>query len=1522
MQILNRNNRTEYHLITCDHPFFVDAGLSSFTLPQIMEWWSKRNYDGVYVNQTIFKREYESLRTYAPIDYILKWADSSSDDTMSYVIDSWRYEGYNKGVYIGYMINDNIPPEYGDVRAWEYYNNNPEARQAETGSFSLEFVDIDEFNNKVFDRGSRTLVDPPIPLEDLNFSQLIAMNDKYNILGYEDTALDRARRLLLNDVRKSKGGGYVPWTVETRMFLNVQEGAERCESIETFKFKLFLYNKKKPLDTSKQVAFPSLNIAAPAIGADGVNNLGKQDGDSSPVVDDLPSNKVAGNIRTSFRPYDGAFSAGSEVRLAIVATDIPAADIPGSTATWAEDMDIKEHLDNPDSSFLTPGIGEVISIDMQNANPFQWTPNYAEPKGCRGDNKDKVKLKVFNFNPTNFKRGDFVEIVDQYSLWCVKKLAESEEVLTPKEVSNWRFTYHITNQRYHFRYSDYNTEGDGDSGFHENKRVTSEFQMEKDVALKNLRAKNKLLWGLGKKSAEANGTLDDGTAWPGYAQITSFDYLGKEFAGLRGNKGNALVLTDNRKNHLGEDFASFDDIANTTGAYNIGTWTTPFFGCVFSEGYSDDDKYNNVNGPVFDPETELLTGQGWRPGAIITKTDSAGSQSDINQNELFFDRDMFIGENPTYGTNGTGFTPASNPADTNALDETHGLFQPKAVHNNKSTNYSPAYFLDSTTRDSIDEAKGHVNLFSSEAQLLHLPADIGTNGSWSAQNGGPILNLNKVQQYITNPETINYEKDHKDVANSFHDFWLDPASNQWLYDTIDRTSRNTYGGTDRSALDFKPKNNKKVLFRPLKDTVYCQWDQKQDGTEPFPVKELSQLGFSNYEFTVPKDTIGLTSIGGGAPLFGLKTKNRIVENDKIGDNHHIIVKDWNNDGQYNDVDLGRPTPFEYIMYLNNELDKLDDLEYRVESYSLGMNASLYYGSNLPNANGADDFNGSIEASMGGFGVIGASCTAIVTTGIQFNTSNYLGQAFFFNTATQGFDASWGAKSQLSFNQTGTTQLFVKVYEAWPRDQTIFDSRFFAVHHFNPGNMYPIASDNKRPWEIGYRTGNQTTISLGDGDEQMNVTYDNVTQEATGITLRNTFDGTSYSNNFYFAVDKIATNVDARIPSYFNQIDFDNYTTLNLDPLQAVEDDDIGIRIFNEGLVKGGGNHILASNSEVVHQPTYIKETFPEDDVDYYDDLYSNFQTLAPKNMWSVDPDRRARLLPWYQNQKTIGFGDIEFLSVPSGVDGVLTLDDRPFTEDETETWNKKTLLDITKGANVIVQNPGTGYQLLDKFEVQGGDGSSAEAIVTGTGLDGSVTGLFWNEADTTLIGDFVVREKYNGKDYSQDDFPAGILSGITTDTRSGLSFVPTTGNNRSFRAYLMCGEIVETTNIDHKPKIASENEEAYVLGSDNNTLKSAGSEASRSSHDFQIIPVGATPVAWGGPATTNYNKPQLATDPLSEDKETLMALYLNQEGSNPNTIDGKVDLFFQFHNDITHTKQRYASSAAYENFIDLSVTPY
>ena len=199
----------------------------------------------------------------------------------------------------------------------------------------------------------------------------------------------------------------------------------------------------------------------------------------------------------------------------------------------------------------------------------------------------------------------------------------------------------------------------------------------------------------------------------------------------------------------------------------------------------------------------------------------------------------------------------------------------------------------------------------------------------------------------------------------------------------------------------------------------------------------------------------------------------------------------------------------------------------------------------------------------------------------------------------------------------------------------------------------------------------------------------------------------------------------------------------------------------------------------------------------------------------------------------------------------------------------------------------------------------------------------WVERYVNLIDDLNVEFKFNGKNYSQSDFPDGLQSGITTSTKSKISLVPASGSNRSFRGTLMCGVITTSINVDTKPKIISANKEAYVLGANNQTLKSAGQNAQRTKHNFEIIPIGAaTPLSFGGPATTNYTGPQLATDPLSESRQVTMELDLNQADTNPNVIDGQADLFFQFHNDISHTTQRYASSSAYENFIDLSVIPF
>lgn len=44
---------------------------------------------------------------------------------------------------------------------------------------------------------------------------------------------------------------------------------------------------------------------------------------------------------------------------------------------------------------------------------------------------------------------------------------------------------------------------------------------------------------------------------------------------------------------------------------------------------------------------------------------------------------------------------------------------------------------------------------------------------------------------------------------------------------------------------------------------------------------------------------------------------------------------------------------------------------------------------------------------------------------------------------------WGSTSD-SIDSFGTTVLHVRIFDAWPEQQTIFDPRFFAVLHFNPG----------------------------------------------------------------------------------------------------------------------------------------------------------------------------------------------------------------------------------------------------------------------------------------------------------------------------------------------------------------------------------------------------------------------------------------------------------------------------------------
>jgi hypothetical protein len=96
---------------------------------------------------------------------------------------------------------------------------------------------------------------------------------------------------------------------------------------------------------------------------------------------------------------------------------------------------------------------------------------------------------------------------------------------------------------------------------------------------------------------------------------------------------------------------------------------------------------------------------------------------------------------------------------------------------------------------------------------------------------------------------------------------------------------------------------------------------------------------------------------------------------------------------------------------------------------------------------------------------------------------------------------WGSSTD-NYNSFGTTGLYVRIFEAWPDEQTIYDSRYFAVLHFNPGSLLE-----------GVETkGIDSGISI-----------ENWVQE-NGVGVLN---GLKYERS----VDQIKYDVDFRVPTY-------------------------------------------------------------------------------------------------------------------------------------------------------------------------------------------------------------------------------------------------------------------------------------------------------------------------------------------------------------------------------------------------------
>lgn len=1515
MPIFNKDTRTEYHLITCDHPLMIDAGMSSFTLPQFVEWWYFRDGSGELVNQKLFPDAHiYDLSTI--IGYSRDYGDN-------FIINAWRFEDYNIGIYQRYTINPEL--ESFDTPVWNYYNNNPDSPSEDLGNFDFGALQMSDVKAKTFNRITR-LFDDYIT-EDVYAADLIALNDYYNIVGYDlDKDFDRAAKQFFKDIKRSKNAGCVTWKNDVSINLTLVEGAEPCTRVEQFDFKLYLYSKKRPTNTAKTQALPAVTIAAPATGPDGVNNKGKVDGESTAVADESPSNKVGGTLKTSYRSYDGKFSAGSEEIFGIVSSEtIPAAKWMADPEDWAKNLDIEENFKNVDGEYLIPGTGEIFPLDLQNGNPFQWAPNYANPSGCRGGNKDKVKLKVFNMSPRSYNKSDAVTATDRYGLWFIDPVASSDITVNfkPKGVRNWQFSYFLTNEPHYLRFADGFQESNGggrtDRFTHENPNVRHK-DAEFSLSRKHFKT------ALGQPAYNAwfnslsNKEKDNGTSWEGYAQLTSWDFMAPPFGGLRELKagtpsqagdttlsrdtplGNALVLTASRVGHDG-NVSDFNQIYNSYGTPGRGRITAPFFGCAFPDGYVAEQKYSLYNGVPKHPD-DTLSGSGWRPASTLYGLDGAST----DQNNLFFNQSYisYMSENPM-----------------------SGIFDPHSRHNNVSSNIAPYYFLSTDQKDpENDNYVEHVNLFSTGPAMNHLPADIALNASWKGEYGGPIPNLNNIQKYITNPAkpdpsngTDGIQWDNTaDVQANFHDFFLDSGSFQWLYNTIDSNKKELVDDPDSSLLDLRPQDPTKVDFRPARDGLFAQFDPPQPFINPskflngdrcmsYPNGFLIDCGFNNFrDFTAGSifGKYGLSEYGGNEPLWGYKTKNRLIANDAGGfgpvdpEKGLFIYRDFPDDNPDPDLD-GKIMPFNYSAYRNNNAPEW------VKGLRTNYQCPLdQYCSNPPVGHAL------LGSSPGGqsrgmFGVIGAiMTTSAPDEGIEFITESYIGQPMYTNGDV--FRASAGGRST-DYYDANSTALYVKVYESWPREQLIYDPRFYAVHHFNAGNKLQVDSKNRRPWEDGYTFGEEGIHNV---DGQPSRVFSSGTQEISTLNFIYKKDGEFVTSGVPIVIDKPITNVDMRQPSFYDNVSFPETLGGGEPNVGSIKPFEVPHYVFKEGAINRNITDArfdfwMPNNGTVQSLDNPYNMLSEQDEFNEWETFRlarEKYTPIANPEHWAIDNDRRARMLPW-PYYKTV----------------IAPQTPRPI--DLSEVQPEQTLHDIVQaqaGASMIVRASGQDYVVGERFKLQGGNGTGALVEIKEVDENGSPIKFDW-ASDSFTFYDEGFANILHGEGYLPEDFAAGETSGINRDTISSIKLIPESGTNRSFVGYLLAGATYKDRVIDYKPRIATSTKGPYKLSAPDNSLIEAGSVTWRDTLDIEIIPMGQGVILGDGTSTIGFPAME-NTDAVRS--TTTAQVVISMEGSgNPNVVDGDYDCFFYAVNDATHTWiESDGQPVTVENYMTMKVNAY
>ncbi len=641
-------------------------------------------------------------------------------------------------------------------------------------------------------------------------------------------------------------------------------------------------------------------------------------------------------------------------------------------------------------------------------------------------------------------------------------------------------------------------------------------------------------------------------------------------------------------------------------------------------------------------------------------------------------------------------------------------------------------FGDSRTSSQISDR--HKGMFSEKmvsAGLPHFPADMALHASISGENGRPISSVNWMKEFMT----------------------LKPLGVGSLYaDTIkyfETNKRYSYliKDNDEEAFDLLPTNLSKVQFRPLMAETYLSFVGTDDAGGSGP-------GGTNPNF----NTVYRSLADGHDVLFGGSYGKMLT----------MSQKGWNS--QTGDGDI--KSPISPVFLTRNKLT-IDPIS--LDKQGPRASSSLQHGiinGKFPNtAWGGGTTTGGTPANA--VGVIGAVCTvkSVGSNSLSFDVGCNIGirngggitrtggstlmggmvsaifgggQTFSTNPDTTSDEVYYWGSSQDNPESFFTTNLHARVFNAWPRNLTVYDTRFYAVHHFNYGVGH---EEDPIDFEVHHKgKAVELSVLLGDGTiptsplathimgggrmdpGTANSLY--VSSDIDGDAMPDGFQDNKYNNAYvgeeglYYPVDKIKIpEADFREPTYSNR----------------------------PGTTTGAG----------------FDNTFVPLEVEVFKD-----SPLRATSEWRVNSKARGKLLPFKHNRRTIGIGQ---------VDALLDCNDRNNTSPPISA------------AKIVVENQGTGYSVGDTFTTSGGGGTGVVLKIEtiGSGATGpTIQFKIVNPGKDFRVDAFL-------KKLDQDGNPIVV----SKSTASSVKIVPLSlqGTGSGFKGWITFGEVVNTVEEIAKP---------------------------------------------------------------------------------------------------------------------------